>query len=191
MTKSLHFWNGMPSRTVYILISGKAGVGKSAFGELIAQNISDLTVLTANFADSVKSTARKYFGWDGKKDAKGRKLLQNIGSVGREYDEYIWAKNLVRKVNETAMFPPDVAIVSDWRFPNELNYLEEENYQTITIRIVAPSREILKGTPYYRDSSETALDSVKEYDYVVDNDSITYEELKAQAKKIIKELFPK
>lgn len=183
------FWNNTPSRTVFILISGKAGVGKSTLGGLLAQNITNLTVQVANFADGVKKAGWKYFGWDGKKDDRGRNLLQKIGRIGREYDEYIWAKNLLKDVDEMNLFPPDVVIVPDWRFPNELNYLEKEGYQIITIKVTAPSKEKLKGTPYYNDISETALDSVLEYDYVVDNDFTTYEELKAIAKKIVKELF--
>lgn len=189
ITKQLKFWNKMPSKTVFILISGKAGVGKNLFGQLLSQNISSLSVQMINFADSIKRAARKYFGWNNNKDSRGRHLLQQLGGVGREYDENIWVKNLIKEINEINMFPPDVVVISDWRFPNEAKYLEEEGYQVVKIKVIAPNRETLIGTRQYIDTSETSLDFYDEFDYVIDNDTITYEELNIKAKKIIRELF--
>lgn len=189
----LNYWNGIPGRTIFILISGKAGTGKTTFGELLAQHLTtytSLTVQTANFADTVKSTARVSFGWDGKKDDRGRRLLQQIGGIGREYNESIWARNLVTYVEQNNLFPPDVVIAGDWRFPNELAYLEKEGFQTLLINMSAPEREILKDTEYYKDISETALDDFDRYDYVIQNDDLTYEELKSKALEIVRANFP-
>lgn len=43
-------------------------------------------------ADPIKEVARSYFGWDGAKDERGRRLLQQIGSTGRAYDPALWLK---------------------------------------------------------------------------------------------------
>lgn len=64
-------------------LAGKAGCGKST----VAQLIQDAT----ESAEIVKMAQPLYqaaidFGWDGVKDAKGRRLLQELGDTLRQYD---------------------------------------------------------------------------------------------------------
>ena len=76
-------------------------------------------------------------------------------------------------------------IITDMRFPNELQAVKDRG--GITIRV---NRDILNEIPYqkaYRETheheSETALDNA-EFDYVIENDS-NVEELTKQVKKIL------
>lgn len=184
--------------TVILLVSGKAGTGKTRACKELTEYVDTLGYLdftTMHFAGELKTLAREKFGWDGIKNKKGRRLLQEIGKTGRNYDEDIWAKYLLAKIQQNpGMY--DFVFVDDWRFPNEGKYLaENSNFDVVTLRLHAPSREILKGTPEYLDASETALsDNFEDYDYNISNEG-TEEELKRNLAlvlvKIIKSQMPK
>lgn len=121
-----------------------------------------------SFASGVKRVATDGYGWDGKKDTRGRKLLQDVGKVGREYDKDIW----IKKVFEEESFPASPVILDDWRFPNEFTYpvdlLGDKN--VYTLRVYAPNRETLKGTEAYEDVSEVALKEYDDYDFIINNE---------------------
>jgi len=169
------------------LISGRAGEGKSAFAHacqdvLVKEhNISSATI---PFARMVKDTAL-FMGWDGEKDDKGRKLLQEIGNVGRAYDIDIWARHAAEFINShPAEF--EFVFIDDWRFPNEGKYIQEHFWPSQTVRIFRPKQfHALLNTPLYNDVSEISLpETLEYYDHIVDN-SGTLNDLKESAKKFV------
>jgi hypothetical protein len=103
--------------------------------------------------------------------------LQDIGRAGRNYDPCIWAKSAFGNIEENTRYPFDAVFIDDWRYKNEYDYIVNNQflYKPITIRINAPDREILLGTPEYYDSSETELDNYS-FDYVIDDSkgSVSY-----------------
>jgi hypothetical protein len=162
-----------PKVTV-ILISGKAGVGKTTAAffirDYLMKNVTEYCYLS-HFAKGVKDVALA-MGWDEKKDDRGRKLLQDVGNFGREYNKDAWVNYLIDHVD--SIIPEgllDVLIVDDWRFPNEAAYFKDkpERYKIFTINIQSPKREILRGTRAWKDISETSLDGYKYFDYVIKN----------------------
>ena len=58
----------------------------------------------------VKAVA-KFMGWNGEKDTKGRKLLQGIGNLGREYDNDAWIELLIKGIEDTFITPLLVGIL--------------------------------------------------------------------------------
>lgn len=127
-------------KTVVILVSGKAGSGKDTVGDILKsklRDIKDIEVMLYGFANPIKFIAQAYGGWDKKKDERGRKLLQQIGGVFREYDADIWAKHFINQLDKfPGLFPPNFVIISDWRFPNELNFLKNNPLlDIVTIRV--------------------------------------------------------
>lgn len=146
------------------MFSGKAGAGKS-YSAAVAKEICDKAGLNSkivSFASGVKYTATMV-GWDGIKDQKGTLLLQDVGKAGRKYDPDMWVRNTFNAIENMDAYPFDVVFIDDWRFNNEYSYIinNQPLYKVIDIRIKAPSRERLKGTPAYEDVSETELDSFK------------------------------
>ena len=74
-------------------ISGKMQNGKDTFAEALKAEIhfKGEQAIVFHFADFLKYICSEYFGWDGKKDATGRKLLQTIGtSVFRKNNPTCW-----------------------------------------------------------------------------------------------------
>ncbi len=117
------------------------------------------------FADNIKTIAYDYFGWHGEKDERGRKLLQDIGTSGRNYNEDIWVNHVIRLLKWWASETADhqLAVVTDIRYPNEIQRIKHEFSDVVTIRITRGSVEKLKHP------SETALDQWTDWDYVVGN----------------------
>lgn len=149
------------THTLCFMFSGKAGVGKS-FTSDYAQKLCDeagLSTFKAPLAYFVKETAL-FMGWDGKKDIQGRRLLQSIGTAGRAYDKDLWVGACFNRIENQTGYPFDAIFIDDFRYNNEYNYVVDTQmlYKAIPIRVQAPSREILVGTPEYNDSSETELD---------------------------------
>lgn len=166
------------AKQLWILISGRAGVGKTTSASILGQLLhKEYSIHLESFATGVKNTAAM-MGWDGKKDARGRKLLQDIGRVAREYNEDVWVKQALSRASNSFSLS-DIVIVDDWRFPNEFNFLNNtKTLQVVKVRIESPEREMLKGTPEYNDISETSLPDFSEcpadasiyFDYIIFND---------------------
>jgi hypothetical protein len=168
-----------------MMVSGKAGVGKSTFSGFAVDYAKSRYGLEHSdihsFAFGVKDTAKRAFGWDGKKDDRGRNLLIDIGKTGRDYNTNIWVKKMLDRFYGMEYYS-DVMLVDDWRFPNEGQYIEvnEPAFSVIKVRIESPEREALKGKESYNDVSETSLPSVKlDYSldypyYIINNDFYNY-----------------
>jgi hypothetical protein len=113
-----------------------------------------------SFAAEIKSIA-KAIGWNGEKDARGRKLLQDLGSIGREYDRQCWVD----------LMPTDRPLcIDDVRYINEAAAIRGAG--GIIVRIVRP------GLTPMDHSSETEQRHIIA-DYTVTNDEAFEEELQA------------
>ena len=143
-------------------MSGKARSGKDTAADVILKKYNGIPFA---FADDVKKIAYNHFGWHGEKDELGRKLLQDIGTTGRNYNRDLWANKTVDMIQEWSLQSSDnqLAVVTDTRYPNEIQRVKHEFSDVVTIRITRDSVEKLKHP------SETALDQWTDWDYLVGN----------------------
>ena len=165
-----------------ILIGGKAGSGKDTVGNIIANTIF---CHRDAFATSLKELACD-MGWDGIKNFRGRKLLQRLGAVGREYNPNIWVDSVVRRIN-TAFFIDsrvNVAIVTDFRFPNEYKRIVERfpDHEVKTIKVTGRKQGLGHNA---KDKSETSLNDFI-FDATIVN-SGTLQDLESEVKNLLKE----
>ena len=72
------------SEKLVIVINGSAGVGKDTLCEFAA---SEYKTMNVSSITPILSIARAY-GWDGVKDAKGRKLLAQLKKAFTDYNDY-------------------------------------------------------------------------------------------------------
>lgn len=131
-------------------------------------------------ADPIKEIARESFGWDGSKNVRGRRLLQELGTVGRHYDPDIWLDRLAGKLRATD--PVDV-VVDDLRLAREVAYLERAGFTCV---LVTRRRELVartSDTGRARHETETGLDQL-DFEWVVDNAG-TFEDLYARLDRIV------
>jgi hypothetical protein len=173
---------GLLRKMQVILVSGKAGTGKTTTANILKKLFveDNRNAIVTPFAYGLKLVC-KNLGWDGVKDAKGRQFLIDIGRSGRTYDKDTWVK-LSWSLVQDSPFPLVAYIVDDWRYPNEREFfIKNPQIDVTTIRVEAPDREILKGSPLYNDDTETSLPTSNEfwtnftsientlYNYIIDN----------------------
>jgi len=175
------------THTLCFLFSGKAGVGKTYCSDILLELLKNSGLKSAKFpfAYGVKATAT-FMGWDGKKDLRGRRLLQVIGQGGRAYNPNLWVHSTFVRIEESVGYPYDAVLIDDWRFINEYEYIMREQllYKPVRIRVLAPEREILKGTPEYDEISEKNLDWF-EFDHTIENTSDGPDHVRDLLKRII------
>lgn len=160
-----------------VLVSGYATSGKDTFSDMLIRRIPGAKKYS--FARELKIIAAEHFGWDGKKDERGRRLLINIGRTGREYNINLWVDKVIDRIKAEL---PALAVVSDWRFKNEFYRMVEifgrEN--VITVRVIR------EGIQMIYDPSEMDLDDFQEFDCFVYNNG-TLEELQTTVERYIEE----
>lgn len=154
-----------------VCISAKAQHGKDTAAGIIKEYLESLgkKVLITHYADLVKFVCTNYFGWDGKKDEKGRTLLQYIGTdkVGAKDPAY-WV-NFIVSILKIFDDEWDYVLIPDCRYPVEVTRMTE-NFDTTTIRVERPNFDNgltlkQKGHP-----SEVSMDDYN-FDAVVYNDA--------------------
>lgn len=171
------------------MVSGRAGEAKSTFSRYCIECLEekDFTAIVEPFAQGVKDTAR-FMGWNSEKDDRGRRLLQQIGNTGREYNEDIWAERVIDAIEcDAGCNIYDVVFIDDWRFPNEGNVVLKKFANVIKVRICRPEEHhTLNGTELYDDISETSLPEVETgfYNHIVDNIG-SLDELRTMADEFI------
>lgn len=110
----------------YIGLIGLAGSGKDTAAEALYRKHYNRVA----FADAVKNLAFE-FGWNGLKDERGRRLLQDLGMAGRAYKESIWIDHV--RENRIGL---SNHVFTDVRFQNEADYIR--GLGGIIVRIVRP-----------------------------------------------------
>lgn len=164
-----------------ITISGKAQNGKDTTAEILKSELQadGYRVLIAHYADLVKYVCKQFFDWDGKKDEAGRGLLQFVGTdVVRQAHPDYWvgfiASMLTMFHNEW-----DYVLIPDCRFPNEIEYLKNMEFDVTHIRVVRAGFESPLTPEQQKHSSETALDNVKPDYYIMNSGT------RADLKKVV------
>ncbi len=171
--------------THLFLISGKAQAGKDTTA-LILDSMADVGRVA--LADSLKAEAASE-GWDGRKGTLGRRMLQNLGAEKRARDPQYWVKKCARSIAMGRFYPidetermdmilkneapdasrvPDVVVVTDCRFPGEIEGLKawatKRSMPVTTVRIERPGFDNGLTDQAKEDISEIALDDY-EFDY--------------------------
>ena len=145
-----------------ILISGKAEHGKTLLANIMKKKleIAGKRVLLFSFAAYLKFICKQYYGWDGKKDEKGRTLLQHLGTdVVRKKNPDYWVKTIYEFI-ETFEDEFDFFIADDVRFENEIEYFRNIGIiDFLSIRIEREDFENSLTEEQKNHLSETSLDN--------------------------------
>lgn len=161
-----------------IIFSGKQYSGKDTVAKIMLAEMKDYK--RCAMGDIIKLTYGEQKGLTYEEIEKNKPLyrqdLINLGNWGRAQDPDYWLKKIIKQDGNI--------MVTDVRVPHE--YEVFKNAGAITIRVEASretraSRGKLVGE---NDITEVGLDNIKDWDYVIENNS-DYETLKEKVYAII------
>jgi hypothetical protein len=146
-----------------VAIGGKMQVGKTTCANHL---VARYGYARYALADPIKEIARREFGWDGLKDERGRRLLQEIGTVGRAYEPGLWLRRFERWSASRAEGP---VVIDDVRLLEEAAYFKRSGFLTVLVLRPAPVPGAESASSLRRHETETGLEAA-ELDLVVANE---------------------
>lgn len=152
---------------IIIGIAGKAQVGKDTSADFLVKYYGFKKFA---FADLLKQVA-EIGGWNGMKDEKGRKYLQNLGDVMREYEPNIFINEIKAKIKyyeEMEFRTCKGIVISDVRLLTEIEALKELGAQIWLVKRNVESVQVHK--------TEMLDENSYPFDTVMDNNG-TYSQL--------------
>ncbi len=172
-------------------LSAKKRHGKDSVAMMLNLELTDIDddvpqVMIISFANPLKSLARHVFAWNGKKDSFGRWLLQHLGTekAHAEKGADYWIQQLrayISKVLDSRSYPPKLIVITDVRFPQEVDFVQNWRGGGEVWRIIRMGRasnvdakgEYADGShdDLNKHASETALDGFKDWDVVIKSES--------------------
>lgn len=155
-----------------ILIGGKAEAGKTTTAEILKEKLEAYgkKVLITHYGDLLKYICKAFFDWDGKKNEKGRTLLQYVGTdVIRELRPNYWV-DFLEGIFILFNDEWDYVLIPDCRFHNECEILKNNGWDCTTVRVNRIDHENSLTDEQRMHPSETDLDNYV-FDYYVNSES--------------------
>lgn len=151
------------------ILCGKASTGKSTVAKLIEDKINK-KVITLAYASYLKMYAKEVLGWDGSEDTKPRDFLQTVGVelIKNRIDDKMLIRRIMEDIEVYSYFY-DVIIISDARFPEEINMIKGKYNDVTVIHINSKKNNLTEKQKKH--ATETSLDDYNDYDFEIDNNS--------------------
>ena len=164
-----------------IIFSGKQYSGKDTAAKIMLEKL--LNYKRCAMGDIIKITYGKEhnltYNEIEQNKAKYRAGLIELGNWGRAQDPDYWLKKILEEEGNI--------VVTDVRVPHEYEIFKKAGAISIRIEATRKTRAARGQLVGENDITEVGLDNIKDWDYVVTNDS-DYENLKTQIERIISKL---
>ena len=167
-----------------IVFSGKQFSGKDTVAKILLEKFHSFKRI--GIADAIKLMYSDKTGLSieeiEKNKSKYRQNLIDLGDWGRAQDPDFWLNSIIEYPGNT--------IVTDIRVKHELDLFK--SYGAFTVRVEASlearaRRGVLTSV---NDATETQLDNIKDWDYLINNDG-NYDELLKNIDDLIKSIYLK
>lgn len=164
-----------------IIFSGKQYSGKDTAAKIMLDMLPEFK--RCAMGDIIKLTYCEKTGLDfdeiERNKSKYRADLISLGNWGREQHPNYWLNKIIAQDGNI--------IVTDVRVPHEYSIFKAAGAKSIRIEASREVRQVRGNLVGENDITEIGLDNVKDWDFVVDNNS-NYENLKRQIFQILREL---
>ncbi len=160
-----------------IILSGKQYSGKDTVAKILLEKLKDFKRI--GLGDAIKieygKTVNKTFEEIEKDKHLYREDLINFANAKRAIDQDYWIKKIVE-------YPYNV-IVPDMRVKREYDFFKSQGAYMIRVEASEQVRAKRGKLVKKDDSTETALDDIKDWNYVINNES-DYETLVKDSQKL-------
>lgn len=178
-----------------IAFAGRKGHGKDYCAH-IAKDLMFEGTTRVSLADPIKDLGASVFGWDGKKDKKGRRFLQLLGTeVGRCYKDRMWVDKALEAIRATTT---NIVFNTDLRFPLEVDglcELKDQGFKVVFVLVRKKAKRQgwadfkwkLRCKLGLEHSSEVGLPP-STFDYVIENNFDAPEETIDTVRNMLREI---
>lgn len=161
-----------------IVFSGKQFSGKDTVAKILLEKFKNFKRI--GIADAIKMKYSEQTGLSLSEIEKNKSIyrqdLINLGNWGRAMNPDYWLNSILEYDGDT--------IVTDIRVLHELELFKKHGAFTIRVEASEEVRSLRGQLSSADDITETALDNISDWDYVIYNNS-TYEELIQNTNKLI------
>ena len=161
-----------------IILTGKAGSGKSEVAKIIKENKKCMIL---SYASYLKEVAKNVLEWDGGEETKPRDFLQQFGEKIKKDNPNIMIDRVIEDINTYSYFY-DLIVISDARFLNEITYIKNNFKDVIVVNVYGRDNDLTEKQKNH--ITEIALDGYEQYDYRIYNDEDLIEKVKGMLVKI-------
>ena len=162
-----------------IVFSGKQFSGKDTVAKILLERFPSFKRI--GIADAIKMQYGKEKGLTLEEIEKNKSIyrqdLINLGDWGRAQSPDYWLNSIIAYEGNT--------IVTDLRVEHELNLFRSHGAFAIRVEASEEARSKRGILASKNDATETGLDKVTDWDYIIQNEG-SYEELLENTEKLIK-----
>lgn len=161
-----------------ITLSGKQFCGKDTVAKILLEKLEDFKRI--GLADAIKIKYSERTGISVEEIEKNKSIyrpdLITLGNEGRAINPDYWINSILEQ--DCNVIVPDV------RMPHELEKFKSQNSFCIRVESTQEARAKRGALSKENDYTETALDDVKSWDYIITNNS-SYEKLQEEVDNLI------
>lgn len=162
-----------------IVFSGKQFSGKDTVAKILLERFPSFKRI--GIADAIKMRYSKEKGLTLEEIEKNKSIyrqdLINLGDWGRAQSPDFWLNSIIAYEGNT--------IVTDLRVEHELNLFRSHGAFAIRVEASEEARSKRGVLASKNDATETGLDNITNWDYVIENEG-SYEELLENTEKLIR-----
>ncbi len=170
------------------LIAGKAKCGKNTFGCYLREELKNYGYkpCVVGITAPLYYYAQNYFDWSPNTDDKPREFLQRMGTeiIKEKLGKKTFLLDRLKEDIDIMQEFFDTFIVTDVRYPEEIEYFKEKYQDVCTIKLIRTNYEDELTANERVHITETAMENFDDFNYIVENESL--ESLKNTAHIIAK-----
>ena len=170
------------------IIGGKAGCGKTTFGEYLREELKNYGYkpCVMNLTEPLYSYAKNYFSWNENCNEKPREFLQKVGyDIIREKmgKKTFLLDRLFEDIEILSNFF-DVFIITDARLKEEFETIKDKYDDVVSIKLERDNYDNELSEEEKNHATEQDLNDYNDFDYLVENS--TLKDLKRVALEIVR-----